>query len=164
MVTFKDRICAGCGVTYTPNLGRQKCCTRACWKAWYKRENDTSAMHREWSDRVGYNEVVKARKIAHKERLYEQIRLNGGRPATALAAGECYLCGDTLIEGQICMDHDHSYSCRHHPKSYCEICIRGVACHACNVLIGYTKEDPDRLHRIADNLDKTKAHMISLTI
>ena len=63
--------------------------------------------------------------------------------------GRCYLCGDPLSE-DASMDHDHSCC----PSPYtCWICRRGLACHDCNVSIGFAKDDPDRLRRMADALE-----------
>ena len=63
--------------------------------------------------------------------------------------GCCYLCGDPLTEQITRIDHD--YRCCPYKKS-CSICRRGLACDACNLLIGKAQDDPERLHRIADNL------------
>jgi hypothetical protein len=73
--------------------------------------------------------------------------------------GKCYLCGDPLpsLEGHGYAlphtDHDHA-CCRR--GSHCEKCRRGLACRACNQLIGVAHDDPDRLRRIADNLERAK--------
>lgn len=66
--------------------------------------------------------------------------------------GRCYLCGDPLDRDKdrdVQLDHDHS--CCPLGRS-CADCRRGLACQACNKLIGHAKDAPDRLHRIADNL------------
>jgi predicted nucleic acid-binding Zn ribbon protein len=71
--------------------------------------------------------------------------------------GKCYLCGDPLQPDAyraIHLDHDHS--CCKLGRS-CAICRRGLACKPCNVLIGHAHDDPVRLHRIADNLEKANA-------
>jgi hypothetical protein len=64
--------------------------------------------------------------------------------------GLCYLCGDPLIEDQAGIEHDHSCC----PSPYtCWICRRGLACHDCNVAIGFANDDPHRLRRMADALE-----------
>jgi len=71
--------------------------------------------------------------------------------------GKCYLCGDTLqrdVKRAIHLDHDHS-CCG--PERTCEKCRRGLACKECNLVIGWAKDDPDRLRRIADNLEVAAA-------
>jgi predicted nucleic acid-binding Zn ribbon protein len=71
--------------------------------------------------------------------------------------GKCYLCGDALDRDAyraIHLDHDHS--CCPLGKS-CAACRRGLACRRCNVLIGWVDHDPDRLRRIADNLEVANA-------
>jgi ribosomal protein L37AE/L43A len=68
--------------------------------------------------------------------------------------GKCYLCGDELRPDQpraIHLDHDHS--CCPLARS-CERCRRGLACKDCNRLIGIARDDPDRLRRIADGLER----------
>jgi hypothetical protein len=68
--------------------------------------------------------------------------------------GKCYLCGDPLtpeVTRAVHLDHDHS--CCRLGRS-CAKCRRGLACRACNALIGHAKDDPDRLRRIADNLER----------
>jgi hypothetical protein len=67
--------------------------------------------------------------------------------------GKCYLCGDDLqrdVPKAVHLDHDHS--CCPLARS-CERCRRGLACQDCNRLIGWAKDDPDRLRRIADGLE-----------
>lgn len=68
--------------------------------------------------------------------------------------GLCYLCGEPLdFEGDsraVCVDHDHG-CCR--GSRSCGACIRGLACHGCNKSIGYCADDPDRMRRVADNLE-----------
>jgi Recombination endonuclease VII len=71
--------------------------------------------------------------------------------------GLCYLCGDPLQHGKRVAVHlDHDHQCHPTGRS-CEICRRGLACNNCNVLIGRAHDDPDRLRRIADNLEKANA-------
>ena len=68
--------------------------------------------------------------------------------------GKCYLCGDPLqpdLPKAIHLDHDHA--CCPLGKS-CERCRRGLACVECNHLIAKARDDPDRLRRIADNLER----------
>jgi hypothetical protein len=48
------------------------------------------------------------------------------------------------------LDHDHR--CCPRGKS-CQYCRRGLACPECNQLIGLAHDDPDRLRRIAANLE-----------
>lgn len=65
--------------------------------------------------------------------------------------GRCYLCGDPLKPGRWThVDHDHN-CCPTHKA--CDYCRRGLACHNCNVLIGLAGDDPERLRRIAANLE-----------
>jgi hypothetical protein len=71
--------------------------------------------------------------------------------------GRCYLCDDPLDrEGARRVNIDHDHRCCPKGKT-CEYCRRGLACAPCNVLIGRANDDPERLHRIADNLAKANA-------
>ena len=68
--------------------------------------------------------------------------------------GRCYLCGDQLdMKGHRKIHLDHDHRCCPLGKS-CEKCRRGLACSRCNTAIGHAGDDPERLHRIADNLAK----------
>jgi Recombination endonuclease VII len=67
--------------------------------------------------------------------------------------GRCYLCGDdlrSLPSANVHVDHDHR-CCP--PSRSCAYCRRGLACNNCNSLIGFARDDPDRLRRIVDNLE-----------
>lgn len=71
--------------------------------------------------------------------------------------GKCYLCGDPLqVEAYRAIHLDHDHSCCRLGRS-CAICRRGLACKMCNVLIGHARDDPERLRRIADNLEIANA-------
>ena len=67
--------------------------------------------------------------------------------------GKCYLCEAPLDLDEyrgVQLDHDHS--CCPLGRS-CANCRRGLACQPCNKLIGLARDDPDRLRRIAGNLE-----------
>lgn len=75
--------------------------------------------------------------------------------------GSCYLCGDPLPKNltRSAVDHDHTCCPGQNAeatsthKVSCGKCVRGIACNACNRLIASAQDDPDRLRRIADNLE-----------
>lgn len=73
--------------------------------------------------------------------------------------GLCYLCHremdlsntrDTVVE------HWHGCSA-HGPKFSCSACRRGLACQACNVIVGMARDDPELLRVVADSLEKANA-------
>jgi hypothetical protein len=71
--------------------------------------------------------------------------------------GRCYLCGDQLVAGnnrKVHVDHDHS-CCG--PTRSCALCRRGLACYRCNISVGMSHDDPERLMRIASNLARAQA-------
>lgn len=95
---------------------------------------------------------------------FQYNRSRHGTPWESLMASllekqdrRCYLCGDQLCldsPRDVHLDHDHACC----PKwRTCEICRRGLACRNCNLLIGLALDDPDRLRRIADNLERAAA-------
>lgn len=66
--------------------------------------------------------------------------------------GRCYLCSRELVfkeERRVHLDHDHRCCKR---GNGCSTCQRGLACLACNLLVGYGQDDPERIHLVADNL------------
>ena len=69
----------------------------------------------------------------------------------------CYLCGDELTVEEAVVDHDH----RCHPDAgfSCEVCRRGLACGSCNHLVGHGGDSPERLRRIASNLEAAMAEV-----
>lgn len=94
------------------------------------------------------------------ERSYRKLSAHGTDYDQLLAAlreaqdGKCYLCGDPLQRDDPREVHlDHSHACCPLGKS-CERCRRGLACRGCNYLIGIAKDDPGRLRRIADGLER----------
>jgi hypothetical protein len=93
-----------------------------------------------------------------KEKTIEQhlATRHGMRPEDRDAmredqGGRCCYCERPLPENprQIHIDHDHSCTCG--PKKSCQYCRRGLACEACNTVIGKVAEDWDRLERMAAN-------------
>ena len=75
--------------------------------------------------------------------------------------GLCYLCGDALTPGVPngtaglpVLDHIHDHC---GPKRSCAACRRGIACSACNLLIGWARDDPARLLRVAERLTVANA-------
>jgi len=96
---------------------------------------------------------------------WSRARLYGMTPkelhALYLEQGACcYLCGDPLSKdlARTTVDHDHSCCSRstRNPNSNkvsCGKCVRGISCAECNRLIACAHDDPDRLRRIADNLE-----------
>ncbi len=107
-----------------------------------------------------------ARKWSAKNPSYRLAYKFGLSPegwADMLAAQEgcCYLCDEPLDMNKpargghgghrgIHIDHDHS--CCRGQKS-CGTCIRGLACFSCNLGIAKFGDDPDRMRRVADNLE-----------
>lgn len=89
-------------------------------------------------------------------------RRHGMRPGDWAALwdaqeGQCYLCGNALPAGKAHIDHDHS-CCG--PDRSCRACRRGLSCEQCNRAIGLADDDPDRLRRMADALERAKREVV----
>ena len=75
--------------------------------------------------------------------------------------GLCYLCGEPLDfekKNAVHIDHDHN-CCR--GRRSCGTCIRGLACNGCNTAIGLLGDDPERMRRVADNLEMANRRLRS---
>jgi hypothetical protein len=105
-----------------------------------RQRREATLIHRTWNFRSAHGT-----KQSLLDELYEA------------QTGECYLCGDLLdreAPRAIHLDHDHR--CCKLGRS-CERCRRGLACKDCNTVIGRAQDDPARLRRIADNLERALA-------
>jgi hypothetical protein len=73
--------------------------------------------------------------------------------------GLCYLCHremDPSNTRDAVVEHWHGCSA-HGPKFSCSGCRRGLACNACNVIVGMARDNPELLRVVADNLEKANA-------
>lgn len=91
----------------------------------------------------------------------QRHRHNGIRPEDMARMyeaqqGRCYLCGDLLPAERRKWRIDHDHRCCPQGTS-CRDCRRGLACNNCNTLIGMAFDDPERLRRIAANLEAVLA-------
>jgi hypothetical protein len=91
----------------------------------------------------------------HPERRMKKYGLTAVRFAEIFEAqgGCCYLCGEPLdLETKRGMHVDHDHSCCRGAAS-CGDCVRGFACMLCNNGIGAFGDDPERMRRVADQLE-----------
>ena len=95
--------------------------------------------------------------VRHLRQAHGGMRPEDWAEMFAVQAGRCCYCERPLPEDrkQVHIDHDHSCTCG--PLHTCWACRRGLACHACNQLIGLAGDDPRRLELIAANLRRLKA-------
>jgi hypothetical protein len=109
-----------------------------------------------------YARENRLKNLDRERERYRIRRLNGYKPRQQLICdqfkdefwskqdGYCYLCGDPLLSKESAhLDHDHRCCPPHY---FCNFCVRGLSCMACNHLIGNAGDDPDRLEVIARNL------------
>lgn len=117
---------------------------------WYDRNKETIAVRHKAQralDREGAN--ARQRKASARHRHGPHIEEDWAAMWVA-QEGNCYLCGDPLVEGNVHVDHDHR--CCPHTHS-CRNCRRGLACNRCNQAIGLANDSPERLRRMADGLE-----------
>lgn len=67
----------------------------------------------------------------------------------------CGICGTPNPGRGWCIDHNHS-CCPY--GSGCKKCIRGILCTPCNFAIGLMRDDPERLRKAADYLDRSTSN------
>lgn len=91
------------------------------------------------------------RKNGRKHNLKWKFGITPDRFAQMIVAqtGRCYLCEDPMT-GVIHIDHNRT--CCPADRS-CGSCIRGLACQLCNQGIGQFRDDPDRMRKVAANLE-----------
>lgn len=78
------------------------------------------------------------------ERVAQMVEAQGGT---------CYLCTEPLdfeTPRRVHIDHDKT-CCR--GRRSCGTCVRGISCNKCNAGIGHFGDDPDRMRRVAGNLE-----------
>lgn len=100
--------------------------------------------NRDWRQRTGYRN---AKDRQRAQLVAELWQAQGGR---------CYLCSEPVVQDEAVLEHDHR-CCP--PAYFCQYCIRGVGHPACNQVIGYGRDNPDRLEVIARNLRAKLAEM-----
>lgn len=151
----QSRQCLICDKQYTPKASNQKYCSDDC----YRKSRVESSYHKEW--RTDNRDKVDANKRRYLDRLISARREIVSK-LFAEQRGLCYLCRLPLerLEGKgaACIDHDHDCCPR---NKYCARCIRGLACRGCNIILGYAKDDPSRLHMMASNLSIAKERLAS---
>ena len=177
-----NKICEQCGATFVSDSTRRRFCAPACIKKAY---NDRQAAKRpiitlvcahcnqpftarDKNSRYKYCSATCSRRAYQRDNREKLRTLTEkachGHPKSELRQelwsiqeGKCYLCEQPIADKTGTIDHDHR-CCR--PGRSCENCRRGLACQACNVLIGRANDDPAQLRRIADNLEKALARVI----
>jgi len=140
----RDRINAQNRANHAANPERQ----RAVNRAWREANAEKVAEQQRRRD---------ARRDRAKDRVTRLYSKHGITPEEWAALwktqeGRCFLCAAELA-AEPCrnavLDHDHK-CCG--PQRSCSICRRGIACQACNMIIGWARDDPPKLLHIAENL------------
>ncbi len=71
--------------------------------------------------------------------------------------GSCAVCND-VVDYLLHVDHDHD-CCE--GRVTCGLCIRGLLCIQCNSAMGIMKDDPVRLRKAADYLERWRRQSVS---
>ena|SRR5215475_4472416 len=124
-------------------------------RAWFQANRERKyAATRAW--RAANLKHDQARRLAYLLRTHHGLTPETWAAMWESQDGLCYLCGRSLETVRVHIDHHHSCC----PQTYsCRRCRRGLTCNQCNVCIGMAGDDPERLRRIADNLDAANARI-----
>lgn len=146
-----SKACEHCGTSFM-GVGHSRFCSKLCRnRAAYRRDpSRQQAATKRWEKKN--KEEVFAYRVEWRRQNRAAIR----RALWEAQGGKCYLCGDELDLAATRPPHiEHDHSCC--PKGIgCPKCRRGLSCATCNRLLGMVHDDPDRLRRIADNLECAK--------
>jgi hypothetical protein len=146
--------CEHCGKTFESSNPQKRFCSVKCQRR--KHALDNREIYNEQARNYRKRHPTKGMSYRHKcdwDALIEELK--------ETQQGRCYLCGDDLDltkERGFHLDHDHDCC----PYGFsCESCRRGLTCPNCNLAVGHAKDDPSRLRRIADNLEKKQKELAS---
>jgi hypothetical protein len=145
-MAYYEYPCEQCGETMTATRRDKRFCSRICKYRSEPNRKRGIIRSRQWHEANPMGHKNWAHNCDDWNVLFAEL--------LETQEGKCYLCEDLLhLEKyrEVHLDHDHS--CCPNGRS-CKNCRRGLACNACNIAIGYAREDPDRLRRMADNLEK----------
>ena len=138
------------------------------WKKYYREHKDErlaqSNLYYKKNKESVLKKMIKYRennkeKILEKNRLYK-YKLDNKQFEEILKKQEykC-VCGENITrKNSYCVDHDHSCC---FGKKTCGKCIRGLMCKNCNLAIGYAKDNPKTLIKLASYLYKYKVGLLS---
>lgn len=101
-----------------------------------------------------------ARRHEHRDRQLRRkfgLTLTDWEALLASQGGVCAGCGTDTPGGRGSFHVDHDRACCP-GKTSCGKCIRGLLCSACNVGVGLLGDDPERLRRLADYIEKARAN------
>ena len=128
-----EKTCEWCGKQFIATRKDKRACSRTCKNAYWSKQIKRYKRHGcDWNDEFA--------------RLWQA------------QDGKCYLCEGPLGPDQADCHVDHDHSCCPSGRS-CEKCRRGLAHPLCNWIVGYAGDDPDRLRRIADNLEAANTRL-----
>lgn len=98
---------------------------------------------------------------SHSRTTQENRQKNGTRRVHGLTVAEVaaikesqgYACAICQAVTDLVIDHDHNC---HPGLEGCAKCVRGALCHACNIGLGFLRDDPDRLRSAIGYLTKPR--------
>lgn len=118
-----------------------------------EKRHDPEWMQRQRDNKRRYREANLPRvRLVNRLRKHG-LTVEGWNALWVAQEGRCYLCQRELSEDDTVVEHDHR-CCPQHAS--CSACQRGIACGACNAVVGFADDDPERLLLIAANLRKAR--------
>lgn len=121
--------------------------------------------HGRWCKKCSAIDAVRYRrenrtKVAESKRKYRlkrqyDLSVADWEALLASQGGVCAGCGTDTAGGHGSFHIDHDHNCCPGIKS-CGKCIRGLLCCACNQGIGFLGDDPERLRKLANYIEKTR--------
>lgn len=156
-MTIDKSICRKCGKVKTrieKTMGGAHLRCRPCWAAYM----------REFNKRPGAVEKKRARDRALRLRTLESrrdyelrrgfgITLSDYEAMLAAQMGGCAICGATKNNRGMRLSVDHCHATGQ---------VRGLLCGPCNNALGLAKDNPERLRRMADYLERSRQAKLAI--
>lgn len=149
----RTRICTRCGESYqyAPKRGYNKGVCGPCLPILEAEEREARLEHRRQYKRRKYHEVSQPeRQLLNFKKKLSVVGLEwSDELITSIRCGIC----DVDEPGAKLWSFDHDHSCCSRSKM-CPSCFRGFLCNRCNLGLGLFSDDPVRLRRAADWVER----------
>lgn len=162
--TPREVKCAGCSVIFIATGSRSKWCSRKCMdaKIWRDKHRKTVICRvcRQTVDRPYSREYCSRKCSGRAWRLWRYYRITIDRFEELVREqdGKCAVCHTPTTDWHI--DHDHACCPVERNTEICGKCVRGLLCNNCNGGLGRFKDDPERLRRAADYLERYARNVV----
>jgi hypothetical protein len=143
MRSLKDMppvICRQCGKSFKAKNIRATCCSPECSRKWFSKNRKRDTPEEKKDRRLRDNHGITPEFI--KQKIQQQNN-------------RCALCGEPFDHNNFtlrpCLDHNHGCCPKNHS---CAECRRDIIHQRCNLIIGWTKDNPHLLIKALDYLRK----------